>query len=825
MVWLALVQVAFDPESAETDDANPDSPTLETAQVVPDLSKMSDRAADTVAELQRDDELERDRERLNSARKLLDACEVAVSARNAETLLAGRRQTLEMRLISVRDELDAVVSELARQIERVEKQEANWEQRRRDWGRNGEAFSVLDGEVRKELLPTLRHAQGEIAKTLNAFKPAKRKLINLQEEALLLRSRATHALDRVSREESRSPWERSEEPVWSPTLWQNLEFVSPERSERRYSEFWSRVWRYAGMHGLVFVVVFGLASWLRSATDENDTGPWRPIAIAAFLSSARLWFGYVPMPPLFEAMVWLLIGTSGARVAVLAVDRALPRRVAVGMAVGMPLVLGLEALAVPLPILRVLMVIAAIVGVVGLWRQRNTKKPEVWGRVWVLLVTLGALVGGVIAVTEVGGYVGVSRYLLTASLRSLFSIIELLLFIQVGKRLVEVGRTWVDARIESKPWSSLFSVIAYRVDRGLWIGVFLHLGLEILYAWRVLGPPTTSWQALGEASISIGGYSLALYSLVVAVIVFEVARLVSRALELAFEQVLKRNPSLDRGTRDSLRTLVYYVVLGLGTLIALSFVGIQLQNIALVAGALGIGIGFGLQSIVADFTSGIVLLVERPIRVGDNLVVDGRWGVVRRIGLRSTVVRLIEECELVVPNSHLTDEKLENWTLSARAVRLFVPVGVAYGSPLDKVFETLEQVAVDEPETLDHPKAEVLFMQFGANSLDFELRVWVKAADRRFSVRSRLLREIDRRFRETGIEIAFPQRDLHVRSIDTHALAALSDAVGGTQGVISPTPDLRQEDTRPSADASRVEATKSGGLSDGEPEPSGSSNR
>ncbi len=207
-------------------------------------------------------------------------------------------------------------------------------------------------------------------------------------------------------------------------------------------------------------------------------------------------------------------------------------------------------------------------------------------------------------------------------------------------------------------------------------------------------------------------------------------------------------------------------------LFAASVAGFELQNIMVLAGAFGIGIGFGLQDIVNNFLSGIILLFERPIKVGDGVLIDGEYGTVLRIGLRSTVVENLDQAELIVPNSQLISQKLTNWTLSTRRVRVVIPVGVAYGSDLTLVLKILADAAEQHPDILSNPKPSPIFIQFGASSLDFELRVWISDVDMRLRVKSELLLFIDQQFRDAGVEIPFPQRDLHLRSISDDIISA-----------------------------------------------------
>ena len=173
-----------------------------------------------------------------------------------------------------------------------------------------------------------------------------------------------------------------------------------------------------------------------------------------------------------------------------------------------------------------------------------------------------------------------------------------------------------------------------------------------------------------------------------------------------------------------------------------------------------------LQSIVNNLVSGLILLFERPVRVGDFIEVGGKWAEIRKIGLRATNVQTFDQADVIIPNADLVSTQVINWTLSNRRVRLIIPVGVAYGSDISLVMETLIACTRENSKIAEAPPPQVLFLKFGESALEFELRVWVLDADNRLVVSSELHQEIDRRFREAKIEIAFPQQDLHLRSVD-----------------------------------------------------------
>ena len=224
---------------------------------------------------------------------------------------------------------------------------------------------------------------------------------------------------------------------------------------------------------------------------------------------------------------------------------------------------------------------------------------------------------------------------------------------------------------------------------------------------------------------------------------------------------------IERGAREALITLFGYVAFVIALLVGLTQAGVDLRGLAIVSGALALGIGFGLQEIANNFVSGLILLFERPIRTGDFVTVGETEGFVRKISIRATEIETLDNQNMLVPNSELVSGRVTNWVLRDPYGRLRVNVGVAYGSDITLVRDILEQVAREHSEVITDgraPAPRALFMGFGDSSLDFELRCRINRIERRFTVASDLNFAIDREFREAGISIPFPQRDLHVVS-------------------------------------------------------------
>ena len=263
--------------------------------------------------------------------------------------------------------------------------------------------------------------------------------------------------------------------------------------------------------------------------------------------------------------------------------------------------------------------------------------------------------------------------------------------------------------------------------------------------------------ALGVPFILLGGYFAA------------------NALTFFLKKVILPRLPLQRGLPYAISTVTYYVFLVLVALAALSGAGIELNKFTVLTGALGVGLGFGLQNIVNNFVSGLILLFERPIHVGDTVDVGGLVGIVRRIGARSSTVVTLQGAEVIVPNSNLLSNQVINWTLSSQWRRVDVPVRVAYGTDPERVIKLLISVAESHPGVLLERPPTAFFMGFGESSLNFELRFWSAWQDTWFQLQSDVTVAVAKALREAGIEIPFPQRDLRVRSIDSTEAEGLAE--------------------------------------------------
>jgi small-conductance mechanosensitive channel len=248
-----------------------------------------------------------------------------------------------------------------------------------------------------------------------------------------------------------------------------------------------------------------------------------------------------------------------------------------------------------------------------------------------------------------------------------------------------------------------------------------------------------------------------------ALAVVVVTWLVTKVVRFILDHEILPRLDLRTGVPIAISTIVGYVLVLTGFVLAMAALGIDLTKVTLLAGALGVGVGLGLQGVVSNFASGLILMLERPINVGDQIDVGGVVGEVKRIGVRSSTIRTGQGAEVIVPNSDLASKQVTNWTLSDRARRYEIDVGVEYGSDPARVLRLLEDAAAEVPEVQKVPPPRALFTGFGDSSLDFRLFAWVESVDIGVQAQNGLRMAILRTLDAAGIAIPFPQRDLHIR--------------------------------------------------------------
>lgn len=288
----------------------------------------------------------------------------------------------------------------------------------------------------------------------------------------------------------------------------------------------------------------------------------------------------------------------------------------------------------------------------------------------------------------------------------------------------------------------------------------------LLQSWE--GVLDRVWHFINDPH-HIGSIEVSITRLIIGAFILAMALLLSRTLSSLLQRRIAKKAYLDPGLRYTIGRLTQYLIITIGLLLALkNAFNLDLTSIAVLFTALSVGIGFGLQYIAADIASGFILLFERPVRVGDRISVGKEEGDVQSINLRTTVMTTNDRVSVIVPNSKLVREQLINWSYGDPRARIAIPVGVAYGSDVDLVTETLMKAVDGVDNVLRDPPPKVQFLKFGDWSMDFRLLVWTNRPRLHTQIRSDLNYRIERLFRQSGIEIPFPQTELRLREGSLH---------------------------------------------------------
>lgn len=367
-------------------------------------------------------------------------------------------------------------------------------------------------------------------------------------------------------------------------------------------------------------------------------------------------------------------------------------------------------------------------------------------------VDLASLLGGG---TLQGAFIGFSVFTLVNVLRSLVAFALVLWPLRL-LRAISKHRTLVRRRVEGA--LSLIGV-------GLWVAVlFGQLG--------VLEAAKNGFNRMLAAGISVGTISVSVGDVVAFAVAVWLSILFARLVNFVLVEDVFTRVHTARGVPYAISGLVRYSLIFLGFFVALSAAGIELSKLTIIAGGLGVGVGFGLQNVVNNFASGLILLFERPIQVGDVVQLPGIWGTAKRIGIRSSVIRTFDGAEVIVPNGVLISENVTNWTLSDDRRRIELDVGVAYGTPAQRVIDLLVGVAKANPMVIADPEPQAYFVNFGDSALDFKLRAWIESYRQGFSIQSELAVAIQEALDRAGIGVPFPQRDVHIIEAGGQANAA-----------------------------------------------------
>ncbi len=386
---------------------------------------------------------------------------------------------------------------------------------------------------------------------------------------------------------------------------------------------------------------------------------------------------------------------------------------------------------------------------------------------WLLLLQFasgaGAILGFISIFLSIIGDTGSAYHLTEGILTSVFTAMLLWAAIVLLRTLTVISLNTEGARKLHMVVRDSESICNVCMKLFRWTAIFAW-GYNTLEGFGELKSAQASLNRMLHYEFEFGNMSLTPLNFLYFLLAIWLSFQISRILRFIFEKDIIPRTSLPQGVPETISKAVHYGTILVGFFFALSAIGIDGSSLALILGALGFGISFGLQNVVNNFVSGLILLFERPVRVGDRIQVGDMGGIVREIGIRATTVHTWDGAEVIVPNANLISNEIINWTFSDQKRRIEVTVGVAYGVDPETVLALLPSLVTEHPDVLDDPKPIALFLGFGASSLDFSLRCWTKAPAP--EIQSDVGVAVNRALVEAGIEIPFPQQDLHVRSVD-----------------------------------------------------------
>ena len=565
--------------------------------------------------------------------------------------------------------------------------------------------------------------------------------------------------------------------LWS-AAWQGLRLVVNPGGYSIALHGWNLL-----LQALSFLLIMGIIR--KNRVGLNDSERWkflsdRPVSTSLFIVIlvSILFLSYLPNREALGSIYLVIGGIACVRILGKVVKSLWKRQALYGVMITFIISEVLFKINLPQPLFRLYIFLVCLFAFYFFirWNRETSSQREASYYLWLLRLGGGSIL--VIILAEFFGKVELSSYLfrsITLSVALTFPCL-LLMYMIYG------GLNWV---FFSSP---VWQVKLLRSDAGSLVRKvgFLFLAAMVLFAilpgllvaWGLYDSAFVATAWLFSQGFFIGTLWISVGTILASATVFYIALLISHILPKVLLDEVVTGQKIQRGVQNSVGKLIRYSIVFIGFLFAFMALGFDFTKLTIILGALGVGIGFGLQGIVNNFVCGLILLFERPLREGDTIELEEKSARIKKIGLRATIVETFDQADIIIPNADLINHQVTNWTLANRQVRLSVPVGVAYGSNVPLVVETLLTHGKAHEKVLKTPIPEVLFLNFGESSLDFELRVWVSDADTRLGVKSDLYHAIEQAFRESDIEIPFPQMDLHLRE------------TGGGGNLLSPEPKL-----------------------------------
>lgn len=680
---------------------------------------------------------------------------------------------LENRSAAITRDLTKAASQMDRDLAELDKLEATWVA-------TGDA--AVAGSAPRPVLTRVNEVAADVAKVRKTVLERRARVLALQSQSAEVGARAgqaTQALAEASERAAARLFYADSPPLWltNPLSVEAREL--PGATEDGVGEAAALVdyaldnMRNFGIHAAMLVLLAGLLYLIRSKVrvlSESDGNLKRtgkvfemPI-VSALLLSLLLTAWFYPRAP---RMFWIAGGVLSAIPTLLFSRRVIERHLypVLYVVIGFYVLDKLRGVLTPLPVIwRWVLLAETVLFLVALVLTLLRSRRSVDGPPWTTTVAwravrLGAWPGlavfAVVLVANIAGYVRLADMLAATAFFSAFSAV-------VTYALTRVGEGLLHALLCVPPLSFLGMVrrhtplLTNRFNRFLkWCGFLAWLGLT-LRALGLLQPLFLQLQSLWGAMLPLGSLETSVGSVISFVLTVWATFKISRLARFVLEEEIFPKLHLERGLPYAINRVIHYLVLLSGFVIALGAMGVDMTKFTILAGAFSVGIGFGLQNIVNNFISGLIVLFERPIKVGDTIEIDGQTGRVQRIGIRASVIQSTAGAEVIIPNGKLISDKVINWTLSSGRRQITVTVLLKLDADVGRARELVLGVARRNKHVLPAPAPEVLFVRRGIDQLEFELRVWTDELDAWMAVKSDMTDEINEALRHNEIVGAAP---------------------------------------------------------------------
>ncbi|UCD60560.1 MAG: mechanosensitive ion channel [Flavobacteriaceae bacterium] len=784
-VVLGPLHHTYSQDAKET--SNTKQETEEQVIPIPEISEIIPLATDIQVRLLRTQKILSDTisndalvSSLKSINEELDTLQISLNELKAlGTPSFNSIKTFNLELLAVVKNFKDTNVPLIEEIAKVEGQRKMWLKEQENWSIWED--SLVTKNTPQQIKTTFNKSKAAIDTALKSLVVKLDQLLILQENSYNIQPKIEILQDEfksfsqqnkelVIMDQSEAMFSSEFRDKFNPELWKNtkngfLELTLTNKFHRS-AYFWSI---------LLGIFLFVMVYWLMKKNNEAilNNPEYKFLANKALVSAiffsvttTIILFKYDSLQPAEELLISLIIGASFCYI--LKDKLSLWKKQILYLLVLLVILDNLfVAINLPTPLIRLYIALVSLAIIILCLILLKKSRKENISKFWTFLLFMGALYFGIVFLSEIIGKEILALYLFDSFIRTAIQITLYAVFLSIFQGALK----WLLLNFNSKQKYLTSENISSSVTRLTWFITFLlivYLILpQLLVTWGVynnLQESNDNFMALG---FNVGDTKVTFQLIITAICVLYGSYIASSLFSRFMMNETINKWSLDKGTRLSIAQLVHYLIMFLGFLVAISVLGFDLTNFTIILSALSVGIGFGLQGLVNNFVSGLILLFERPIREGDIIESQGvPWSTVKEIGLRSTRLMTYEQSDLVVPNSELVYKNVTNWTLSNTQRKLILPVGVAYGSDISLVINTLMEIGKSHDSLLKSSIPFVLFRGFGESTLNFELWVVTKYVERGLSIKSEIYQEIHNRFEKENIKIAYPQLDVHLYKTD-----------------------------------------------------------